>query len=106
LSMDGMNPFNMVSNNQSTWPMRLRINNLLPWLCMKRTVTTRVCYNLGLQFWSPTKLWDEPYRLLDSTENTNTLLFYPTRKLATWKSKASAIVKHSPQKMHHFGSDY
>ena len=37
LSMDGMNPFNMVSNNHSTWPMSLCIYNLLPWLCMKRT---------------------------------------------------------------------
>ena len=37
LSTDGMNPFNMVSSNHSTWPVTLCIYNLLPWLCMKRT---------------------------------------------------------------------
>ena len=35
--MDGMNPFNMVSSNHSTWPVTLCIYNLLPWLCMKPT---------------------------------------------------------------------
>ena len=35
--MDGMNPFNMVSSNHSTWPVTLCIYNLAPWLCMKRT---------------------------------------------------------------------
>ena len=37
LSTDGMNPFNMVSSNHSTWPVTLCIYNLPPWLCMKRT---------------------------------------------------------------------
>lgn len=37
LSTDGMNPFNMVTNNHSTWAITLCIYNLLPWLCMKRT---------------------------------------------------------------------
>ena len=37
LSMDGRNPFNMVSSNPSTWPVTLCIYNLPPWLCMKRT---------------------------------------------------------------------
>ena len=36
LSTDGMNSFNMVSSNHSTWPMTLCIYNLSPWLCMKR----------------------------------------------------------------------
>jgi len=36
LSTDGMNPFNMVSSNHSTWPVTLCIFNLLPWLCMNR----------------------------------------------------------------------
>ena len=35
--MDGMNPFNMVSSNHSTWPVTLCIYNLPPWLCMKWT---------------------------------------------------------------------
>ena len=35
LSTDGMNLFNMVCSNHSTWPMTLCIYNLLPWLCMK-----------------------------------------------------------------------
>jgi len=38
LSTDGMNPFNMVSTNHSTWPMTLCIYNLPPWLCMKLKV--------------------------------------------------------------------
>jgi hypothetical protein len=37
LSMDGMNPFNMVSSNHSTWLVSLCIYNLPPWLCMKWT---------------------------------------------------------------------
>ena len=37
LSMDGMDPFNMVSSNHITWPVTLCIYNLLPWLCMKQT---------------------------------------------------------------------
>ena len=37
LSTDGMNPFNMVRSNHSTWPVTLCIYNLPPWLCMKRT---------------------------------------------------------------------
>ena len=37
LSTDGMNPFNMVSTNHSTWPVTLCIYNLPPWLCVKRT---------------------------------------------------------------------
>ena len=35
LSIDGMNPFDMVSINHSTWPVTLCIYNLPPWLCMK-----------------------------------------------------------------------
>ena len=35
LSTDGMNPFNMVSSNHSTWLVTICIYNLLPWLCMK-----------------------------------------------------------------------
>jgi hypothetical protein len=35
LSTDGMDPFNMVSTNHSTWPVTLCIYNLQPWLCMK-----------------------------------------------------------------------
>jgi hypothetical protein len=37
LSTNGMNPFNMVNTNHSTWPVTLCIYNLPPWLCMKRT---------------------------------------------------------------------
>ena len=37
LSMDGMNPFNMVSNKHNTWPVTVCIYNIPPWLCMKRT---------------------------------------------------------------------
>jgi hypothetical protein len=37
LSTDGMNPFNMVSSNHSTWHVTLCIYNLPSWLCMKRT---------------------------------------------------------------------
>ena len=36
LSTDGMNPFDMVRTNHSTWPVTLCIYNLPPWLCMKR----------------------------------------------------------------------
>ena len=36
LSTDGMNPFDMVRSNHSTWPVTLCIYNLPPWLCMKR----------------------------------------------------------------------
>src|SRR5579883_235279 len=36
LSTDGMNPFDMVRTNHSTWPVMLCIYNLPPWLCMKR----------------------------------------------------------------------
>ena len=36
LSTDGMNPFDMVRTNHSTWPVTLCIYNMPPWLCMKR----------------------------------------------------------------------
>ena len=36
LSTDGMNPFDMVRTNHSSWPMMICIYNLPPWLCMKR----------------------------------------------------------------------
>ena len=36
LSTDGMNPFDQVRSNHSTWPVTLCIYNLLPWVCMKR----------------------------------------------------------------------
>jgi hypothetical protein len=37
LSTDGMNPFDQVRSNHSTWPVTLCIYNLPPWLCMKRS---------------------------------------------------------------------
>jgi hypothetical protein len=37
LSTDGMNPFDQVKSNHSTWPVTLCIYNLPPWLCMKRS---------------------------------------------------------------------
>ena len=37
LSTDEMNPFNQVRSNYSTRPVMLRIYNLPPWLCMKRS---------------------------------------------------------------------
>ena len=37
LSTDGMNPFDQVRSNHSTWPMTLCIYNLPPWVCMKRS---------------------------------------------------------------------
>ncbi|GAU44823.1 hypothetical protein TSUD_400420 [Trifolium subterraneum] len=36
LATDGMNPFGNQSTNHSSWPVRLMIYNLSPWLCMKR----------------------------------------------------------------------
>ena len=37
LSTDGMNPFDQVRSNHSTWPVTLCIYNLPPWVCMKRS---------------------------------------------------------------------
>ena len=37
LSTDGMNPFDQVRSNHSTWPMMLCIYNHPPWVCMKRS---------------------------------------------------------------------
>ena len=34
--LDGMNPFDNLSSNHSSWPVLLMIYNLPPWLCMKR----------------------------------------------------------------------
>nr|GEV64602.1 hypothetical protein [Tanacetum cinerariifolium] len=36
LSSDGINPFENMSSNHSTWPVLLCVYNLPPWLCMKR----------------------------------------------------------------------
>jgi hypothetical protein len=69
------------------------------------SVMTWVRYNLGSQFWSPTKLLDEPCRRLDTAETVNTLLFYLTRQLAIRKSEASTTVKPSHWKMCLIGSD-
>jgi hypothetical protein len=35
LSTDGINPFNQVRSNHSSWPVMLYIYKLPPWLCMK-----------------------------------------------------------------------
>ena len=37
LSIHGLNPFDQVRSNHSTWPMTLCIYNLPPWVCMKRS---------------------------------------------------------------------
>ena len=37
LSTDGMNPFDQVRSNHSTWPVTLCIYNLPSWVCMKRS---------------------------------------------------------------------
>jgi len=37
LNTDGMNPFNQVRSNHSTWPVTLYIYNLPPWVCMKQS---------------------------------------------------------------------
>ena len=37
LSIDGMNPFDQVRSNHSTWLVTLCIYNLPPWVCMKRS---------------------------------------------------------------------
>jgi hypothetical protein len=37
LSTDGMNPFDKVRSNHSTWAVMLCIYNLPPWLCIKRS---------------------------------------------------------------------
>ena len=37
LSIDGMNPFDQVRSNHSTWSVMLCIYNLPPWLCTKRS---------------------------------------------------------------------
>ena len=36
LTSDGMNHFNNLSTNHSSWSVLLMIYNLSPWLCMKR----------------------------------------------------------------------
>ncbi|XP_028215171.1 uncharacterized protein LOC114397290 [Glycine soja] len=36
LASNGMNPFDNLSTNHSSWPIFLMIYNLPPWLCMKR----------------------------------------------------------------------
>ena len=37
MSTDGMNPFDQVRCNHSTWPVTLCIYNLPPWVYMKRS---------------------------------------------------------------------
>ena len=35
LASDGMNPYDSLSTEHSSWPILLVIYNLPPWLCMK-----------------------------------------------------------------------
>ena len=36
ISVDGINPHSSLSNKHTCWPILMIINNLPPWLCVKR----------------------------------------------------------------------
>ena len=82
LCTDGMNPFDTLSAQHSTWPILLVIYNLPPWMCMKRKYMMLSLLITGLRqpendidvYLEPLvddlrRIWDEGVSVFDAHKN-------------------------------------
>ncbi|GJU32798.1 hypothetical protein Tco_1176387 [Tanacetum coccineum] len=58
LVVNGFNPFGNLSQSYSMWPVILITYNLLPWLCMKESISAVVVI-LALNLWTRTLMFTE-----------------------------------------------
>jgi len=110
LASDGMNPYDNLSTQHSSWPVLLVIYNFPPWLCMKRKYMmlsmmisnprqpgNDIDFYLSSLIEDLTKLWDEGTLVFDEFRNETfqmrAMLFCTINVFPTYGNLSSYSVK-------------